>query len=48
MLRIEVFNSVREMPANDWQTINGENVIFTSFSYLSALEQSKPAGMQFR
>ncbi|HRB37606.1 MAG TPA: GNAT family N-acetyltransferase, partial [Bacteroidia bacterium] len=32
----------------DWQTINGENVIFTSFSYLSALEQSKPAGMQFR
>ncbi|QQR94760.1 MAG: hypothetical protein IPJ93_13395 [Bacteroidota bacterium] len=48
MLRIEVFNSVREMPANDWQTIIGENVIFTSFSYLSALEQSKPAGMQFR
>ncbi len=48
MLRIEVLNSVREMPANDWQTINGENVIFTSFSYLSALEQSKPAGMQFR
>ena len=37
-----------EIPANDWQTINGENVIFTSFSYLSALEQSKPAGMQFR
>ncbi len=48
MLRIEVFNSVREMPANDWQTINGENVIFTSFSYLSALEQSNPSGMQFR
>ena len=48
MLRIEVFNNVREIPANDWQTINGENVIFTSFSYLSALEQSKPAGMQFR
>lgn len=36
------------MPANDWQTINGENVIFTSFSYLSALEQSNPSGMQFR
>lgn len=48
MLRIEVFKSVTEVPLHDWQTINGENVIFTSFSYLSALEQSRPAGMQFR
>ncbi len=48
MLRIEVFNSVKEIPVNDWQTINGENVIFTSLSYLTALEQSRPAGLQFR
>lgn len=48
MLRIEVFNSVKEIPVNDWQIINGENVIFTSLSYLLALEQSRPAGLQFR
>jgi len=43
----EIFNAVNDFSAGEWNQIAG-NKIFLQYSYLNALEKSKPAGISFR
>lgn len=45
-VEIHIAASVRELNQKDWATVNGKGNLFTSYSFLSAFEETAPAEIQ--
>jgi hypothetical protein len=45
-VELRIVSSVRELNHEDWAKVNGEGNLFTSYSFLSAFEETAPAEIQ--